>query len=86
MSSKGQIVIPRRIREHLRVSEGSLFAVVETDKAIILSKINKPSKEELLAELDRLTTESRKQVEKLGIKESDVPRLVDNYRKSKRLS
>jgi AbrB family looped-hinge helix DNA binding protein len=38
-SSKGQVVIPRKIRKKLRISEGSLFAVAAQDDTILLKKM-----------------------------------------------
>ena len=84
MSSRGQIVIPRAIREQFKASEGTIFSVVSAKDAIILKKISTPSKEELIKELVAIALEGRKRAEKLGIKESDVPELVQKARKSKR--
>ncbi len=39
-SSKGQVVIPREIREKLDVKEGSVFAVAADKDLIILKKID----------------------------------------------
>ena len=81
MSSKGQIVIPQHMREQLNVGEGSLFAIIETEKGIFLQRINKPSKEELIAELNRISKENQKRVEKLGIRESDVQKIIQRKKK-----
>ena len=40
ISSKGQIVIPQKIREQLNIEEGSVMALDVTDKMIILKKID----------------------------------------------
>jgi len=40
ISSKGQIVIPQKIREQLGIDEGSVMAVDTTNKMIILKKID----------------------------------------------
>ena len=84
MSSRGQIVIPQDIREEIKASEGTIFSVVSAKDAIILKKLSTPSKEELIKELGAIALEGRKRAEKLGIKESDVPELVQKVRKSKR--
>ncbi len=84
MSSRGQIVIPQGIREELKASEGTIFSVVSAKDAIILKKISAPSKEDLIKELGVIALEGRKRAEKLGIKESDVPKLIQRVRKSKR--
>ena len=84
MSSRGQIVIPRGIREEIDAKEGTVFAAISSKDAVILKKIATPSKEELLRELESIAVEGRKRAEKLGIKESDVPKLVQRVRNSKR--
>lgn len=38
-SSKGQIVIPSRIRKKLKISDGSLFAITAKDDLIVMKKI-----------------------------------------------
>ncbi|MBI2130233.1 AbrB/MazE/SpoVT family DNA-binding domain-containing protein [Candidatus Woesearchaeota archaeon] len=81
MSSRGQIVIPQDIREELKASEGTIFSVISTKDAIILKKISTPSKEDLIREIEAIAVEGRKRAEKLGIKESDVPELVQRARK-----
>ena len=40
ISSKGQLVIPQKIREKLEIKEGSVIAVDTTDGLIILKKID----------------------------------------------
>ena len=84
MSSRGQIVIPRDIREELKASEGTIFSVVSARDTIILKKISTPSKEELIKELGAIALEGRKRAEKLGIKESNVPELVQRVRESRK--
>ena len=84
MSSRGQIVIPQDIREEIKASEGTIFSVMSVKDAIILKKISTPSKEDLIKELGAIALDGRKRAEKLGIKESDVPELVQKVRKSKR--
>ena len=83
MSSKGQIVIPQHVREEIKAGEGTVFMVVTNNNTLILKKIEMPSKEELLKNLEAFAKEGQKHAEKLGIKESDVPDLVHKYRKSK---
>ena len=84
MSSRGQIVIPQDIREELKASEGTIFSVVSAKDVIILKKISTSSKEDLIKEIGAIALEGRKRAEKLGIKESDVAKLVQGARKSKR--
>ena len=84
MSSRGQIVIPQDIREEIKASEGTIFSVVSAKDTIILKKVFIPSKEDLIKEIEAIALEGRKRAERLGIKESDVPELVQRARKSKR--
>ena len=84
MSSRGQIVIPQDIREELKASEGTIFSVVSAKDTIILKKVDTPSKEDLIKEIGAIALEGRKRAEKLSIKESDVPDLIQRARKSKR--
>ena len=84
MSSRGQIVIPQDIREELNASEGTIFFVVSAKDTIILKKISTPSKEDLIKEIEAIALEGRKRAERLGIRESDVPELVQKARKSRK--
>ena len=43
LSSKGQLVIPQTIREHLGLKEGELFAIAGEKDTIVLKKLNAPS-------------------------------------------
>ncbi len=81
MSSKGQIVIPQGIREELGTGEGTVFAVFGSEDTIILKKINTPSKEKLIDELSKIAKAGRLKLEKLGIKEKDIPKIVEARRK-----
>jgi AbrB family looped-hinge helix DNA binding protein len=40
ISSKGQLVIPQKIREQLKIEEGSVIAMDTADGMIILKKID----------------------------------------------
>ncbi|MFH1506280.1 MAG: AbrB/MazE/SpoVT family DNA-binding domain-containing protein [archaeon] len=80
MSTKGQIVIPRCIREELHLGEGSIFAVASSEDSIVLKKIKKPSKEQILQNLQRIAEEGTKNAERLGIKEKDVPDMIHRLR------
>ncbi len=83
MSSKGQIVIPQDIREEVHVDEGTIFAIIGTKDTIILKRILTPSKENLIKELGAIALKGRKKAEMLGLKESDVPVLVQRARKAR---
>lgn len=81
MSSKGQIVIPQDIRTEIHASEGTIFAVVSGRDSIILKKVATPSKEDLICELGKIAKEGKKRLEAKGIKEADIPCIVEKARK-----
>ncbi len=84
MSSKGQIVIPQKVREEVNADEGSFFVVLSSGDSIVLKKIEMPSKEQLIKDLHRIAREGSKRAEKLGIKESDVPAMIERIRKARK--
>jgi AbrB family looped-hinge helix DNA binding protein len=84
MSSKGQIVIPQQIREKVKADEGSIFVVLSSGDSIVLKKIEMPSKEQLIKDLEKMAKEGAERAKKLGIKEEDVDEIVHRYRKLKR--
>lgn len=81
MSSKGQVVIPQDIRDELRADEGTIFAVVGSKNTVVLKKVETPSKEELIKELESIAKEGKKRLQKKGVKESDLPTIVEKSRK-----
>ena len=81
MSSKGQIVIPQDIRAEICASEGTMFAVVSGRDSIVLKKVAMPSKEDLICELKEIAKEGKKRLEAKGIKEADIPNIIEKSRK-----
>ena len=81
MSSKGQIVIPQDIRKEIKASEGTVFAVISSKDSLILKKLTTPSKEDLIKELGVIAKEGKKRLQEKGIKESDIPEIVDKSRR-----
>jgi len=80
MSSRGQIVIPQDIRKEMKLKEGEAFAVVASGDTLMLKRIITPSKEEILRKWERINKEGRKIVKKLGIKQSDVEKIIHKAR------
>lgn len=80
MSSRGQVVIPLNLRKRLNLLEGEKFIVMGDENTLVLKKVERPSKEELLKRLKKIAEEGRKNAESLGIKESDVPKIVHRFR------
>ena len=76
MSSKGQIVIPEKIRDRLGLRSGSQFVVIGEDDTVILKVISPPS----MADFDRLIAKARQQARKAGLKRSDVAAAIKKVR------
>ncbi len=76
MSSKGQIVIPDKIRRQLGLRAGDRFLVVGDKDVIVLKNISPPS----LDEFDTLIAEARSQARKVGLKKSDIQRAIRESR------
>ena len=79
MSSKGQIVIPKSIRERFNLAEGMQFLVTGKDDVVILKAISEPS----FDEFEDLILEARAQAKKVGLKQSDIDDAVKKARGSK---
>ncbi|MBU1397628.1 MAG: AbrB/MazE/SpoVT family DNA-binding domain-containing protein [Proteobacteria bacterium] len=76
MSSKGQVVIPEKIRKKLGLKAGSQFIVVGEKDVVILKSISVPP----LSEFDALVSKARKQAKDAGLKRSDIPDLIGQVR------
>ena len=61
-SSKGQVVIPAKIRKKLAIKEGSILAVAADGDMIVLKKVNSGLSEEDLKTV-RLVEEAWKDIE-----------------------
>jgi len=72
MSSKGQIVIPQGIRDQINAGEGTIFGVIRNNDTLVLKKIDTPSKEEIMKEINKMAEKSRKALEAKGLTEKDV--------------
>ena len=81
MSSRGQVVIPENVRTLVSASEGTFFAVVGSGDTIVLKKISMPSKESLIKDLGKIAHEGRKRLESKGLRESDIPHMVQRARR-----
>ncbi|MEK6928533.1 MAG: AbrB/MazE/SpoVT family DNA-binding domain-containing protein [Nanoarchaeota archaeon] len=84
MSSRGQIVIPQNVREEIEANEGTIFIVMTSGDTLLLKKVETPSKQEVLENLEKMAKEGEKIAEKAGIKERDVANIVRRFRESKR--
>lgn len=80
ISSKGQIVIPRDIRERLKVKEGNLFVVTDQDDSVCLKKIELPK----IKTWKEATMPFREAAKKSKFTEEDLSRLIKETRISKK--
>ena len=77
MSSKGQIVVPKDIREELGLRTGATFAVFGKEDTLILKKVNIPSAKEAFAKIHKLGVEFAK---KRRLKENFVEGIIHKGR------
>ncbi len=80
MSSKGQVVIPEKIRKALHLEPGSEFAVIALEDTVMLKMIQPPSMDEMEGILER----SRRYAKEKGLKPSDVEIAIGEVREEKR--
>ena len=73
LSSKGQVVIPRQVRDALGLKEGETFAVIGKEDTVILKKVNIPSSKQVF---ERLHAWGVAFAKKKGLKEEDVQAAV----------
>jgi AbrB family looped-hinge helix DNA binding protein len=79
LSSKGQIVIPEKIRKQLNLKEGDQFVVVGEGDVVILKAISAPS----MRTFDALIQQARQQAEAAGLTPSDIDKAVVQARGQK---
>jgi AbrB family looped-hinge helix DNA binding protein len=77
MSSRGQIVVPRTVRDELHLAEGDTFAVFAADDMLILKKLGVPTAEEAFEKLHAWGTRFAK---KNSIKRKDVVKKIHKGR------
>ena len=78
LSSKGQIVIPKELRELMHLEDGELFAMYGEDDTIVLKRLELPSE----SEFKRLLKWGEDFAEGEGITKEDVEKAISEYRKS----
>jgi len=77
LSSKGQVVIPERIRDALRLKSGDEFLVLGQGDVVILKAITPPS----MDDFDHLVAEARRQARQAGLTRADVAEAVAESRR-----
>lgn len=80
LSSKGQIVIPRDIRESLELKEGAPFAVIKQDDTILLKRIELPK----IKTWKQVAEPFRQAAKKSSLTKEDLDILIKEVRESKK--
>lgn len=76
MSSKGQVVIPERIRNELGLEPGTQFVVVGDRDVVILKALTAPS----FSEFDDLIAKARQQASDSGITPADIEKIIEEVK------
>ncbi|MGI6353566.1 MAG: AbrB/MazE/SpoVT family DNA-binding domain-containing protein [Lentisphaeria bacterium] len=77
MSSKGQVVLPKKIRTDLNLPAGTQFAVFAYDGNILLKPINEPD----ISEFAELLERTQKWAATTGMSKNDIPEAIKAVRK-----
>ena len=78
VTSKGQITIPKEIREILKIKEGSKILFFKKGDEIVI-------KNAAMIALEKIQEEFDGEAERLGLKtEEDVVKLIKEYRKERK--
>ena len=80
MSSKGQIVIPKTMREGLSLRSGDVFAIFGEEDTLILKKVAIPDENEL----ESLLKWGRDFAKEKGITRQDVEKAIAEAREERR--
>ena len=76
ISSRGQISIPSDIRKEMKLKEGTRVLFLLSDDSLLVKKVNAES-------FDEITRPLKDAAKKAGLKESDVPEIIERYRSKK---
>jgi len=77
VSSRGQVVIPQKIRDKLKILEGEKFVVVGENDTIVLKKLEVPS----FKGFEKLLRKTREHAVKHGLSEKDMLEAIGKTRK-----
>jgi len=76
ISTKGQVVIPKSIRDQIGIGEGTKLVVFTDGNNVLLKPVEVPKKDLF----KKLIQESRKWIKGSGLKPSDVPSIIKKVR------
>ena len=77
ISSRGQVVIPQKVRKKLELKEGEKLIVIGKNNVIVLKKIEMPS----FDNFNQLLKETQKFAEKKGVTSSNLNESIKRTRK-----
>ena len=80
VSSKGQVVLPKQIRESLMISAGTRMLVISDGQSIVLKPLARPD----ISEFQNLMDAAAAWAEDVGMKEEDVASAVAAVRRRKK--
>ena len=80
VSSKGQVVLPKTVRDALSLDAGSKLIVVTDGDNILLKPIVAPD----ISEFDALMKESQKWAKNVGMTEDDIDDAIKAVRKRRK--
>ena len=81
VSSKGQIVLPKKIRDQLRITAGTKMIVISDNENIILKPIRTPD----ISEFSDLLDAAADWAEKAGAAEEDIDGAIPAVQKRRKL-
>jgi AbrB family looped-hinge helix DNA binding protein len=79
MGEKGQVVIPKEVRDRLKLQPKTKFLVLGYNDTVILKKLELPDLRKEWEEIFKIMDKK-----KLGLTEEDVKKEIETYRREKR--
>lgn len=80
LSSKGQIVIPQKIRRSMNLKTGEKFIIIHEGDTLILKAIEVP----LFKNFDRLISKAKKFAKNKGLQKKDIKDAISSIRNKQR--
>ena len=81
VSSKGQVVLPKSIRDALNIIPGAKLMVFSDGENILLKPIQEPD----ISEFNRLLDASSSWAKEVGLKEDDISSAIKEARRKKKV-
>lgn len=78
VSTKGQVVLPRAIRDAFKIKEGEQLLVLGSEDGILFKRLEKPLKDRFR----QMMKESQAWAKKAGLTQKDIKKAIQEARKS----